>query len=93
MLFLYSWKQYNDILSMPSTEVMDVKKLAVVSTLQGQYRPARLLDGKIAWLYENPQPDYTDRLAIYDPVVNKPRSERSEWSEPNPNVMFWLEVP
>jgi hypothetical protein len=93
MLFLYIWEQYNDILSMPSTEVMDVKKLAVVSTLQGQYRPARLLDGKIAWLYENPQPDYTDRLAIYDPGVNKPRSERSEWSEPNHNVMFWLEVP
>ena len=89
-LFLYSWKQYNDVLSLPSTQMMDVKRLAVVNTLPGQYTPSRLLDGKIGWLYESPQPDSTDRLAIYEPAGNKPRSE---WSEPNLNIMFWLAVP
>jgi hypothetical protein len=88
MLFLYSWD--NSPLSLPSTELMDVKKLAIVNTLQGQYSPSRLLDGKISWLYEDPLPDNTDRLAIYEPGVNKPRSV---WSEPNTNLMYWLKVP
>ncbi|MDR3573677.1 MAG: hypothetical protein P4L50_07440 [Anaerolineaceae bacterium] len=90
MLFLYSWTQYNDVLSIPSTEIIDVKKLAVASTLPGQYTPTRLLDGKIGWLYENPQIDNTDRLAIYDPSGSK---LRNTWSEPNTNTMFWLAVP
>jgi hypothetical protein len=88
MLFLYSWD--NSPLSLPSTELMDVKKLAIVNTLKGQYSPSRLLDGKIGWLYEDPQPDNTDSLAIYEPGINKPRSV---WSEPNTNVMYWLKVP
>ncbi len=88
MLFLYSWN--NDTTSQPTTEVVDVNKLVVVNTLQGQYRPTRLLDGTIAWLYENPQLNYTDRLGIYDPGAKK---LRSEWSEPDSSDMFWLAVP
>jgi hypothetical protein len=90
LLFLHSWKPYNDIISMPFTEVLDVKKLAIVNRLPGQYQPTRLLDGKIAWLYENPQPDNSDHLAIYMPGASQPLSQ---WSERYTDVMYWLEVP
>lgn len=88
MLFLYSWD--TSTLSLPSTELMDVKKLAIVNRLAGQYQPTRLLDGKIAWLYESPQPDDSDHLAIFMPGASQPLSQ---WSERYTDVMYWLEVP
>ena len=88
MLFLYSWN--TSTLSLPSTELMDVKKLTIVNTLIGYYSPSLLLDGKIAWLYEDPQPDNSDHLAIYMPGASQPLSQ---WSERYTDVMYWLEVP
>ena len=89
-LLLTDWGQTDQGNSKPHTDLVTAKDLKVVSQLDGEVSPTRLLDGSLAWLTTDWLSDQSWKMEV---ILAGESTPKFELKGKEPNSITWVVVP